>query len=248
MDCCPAEILSWLTSRWREENFLRYASETTGSTRSATTSPPSRPAPRSRITPARRAASTAARQARKALAAARADMAVMLADPAIGAAARNTRLIPAAQKEITRAETTLARAGAGRDNIPAKLPASVIGPDARTALPRTRRRGLQMVLRLLAHNAGHWMSDHLSACLRDDREYRAITRQTIIRDLAGAWPGPSPAPPAAITVELARPDEPRIARALTLLLDEISQDPPSLPGDTRPITYQLAAGPPEFNN
>jgi hypothetical protein len=26
-DACPAEILAWLKSRWREENFLKYASE-----------------------------------------------------------------------------------------------------------------------------------------------------------------------------------------------------------------------------
>src|SRR5260370_37724514 len=25
-DACPAEILAWLKSRWREENFLKYAS------------------------------------------------------------------------------------------------------------------------------------------------------------------------------------------------------------------------------
>ena len=25
-DACPADILSWLKSRWREENFLKYAS------------------------------------------------------------------------------------------------------------------------------------------------------------------------------------------------------------------------------
>src|SRR5271167_3493974 len=29
-DACPAEILSWLKSRWREENFLKYASENYG--------------------------------------------------------------------------------------------------------------------------------------------------------------------------------------------------------------------------
>jgi len=33
-----------------------------------------------------------------------------------------------------------------------------------------------------------------------------------------------------------------------MLLDEINQDPPSLPGDPRPITYQLAARPPAFNS
>ena len=27
---CPAEILSWLKSRWREANFLKYASENYG--------------------------------------------------------------------------------------------------------------------------------------------------------------------------------------------------------------------------
>ena len=30
LDACPAEILSWLKSRWREENFLKYASENDG--------------------------------------------------------------------------------------------------------------------------------------------------------------------------------------------------------------------------
>ena len=29
-DACPAEILAWLKSRWREENFLKYAAENYG--------------------------------------------------------------------------------------------------------------------------------------------------------------------------------------------------------------------------
>ena len=29
-DACPADILDWLKSRWREENFLKYASENYG--------------------------------------------------------------------------------------------------------------------------------------------------------------------------------------------------------------------------
>lgn len=29
-EACPAEILAWLKSRWREENFLKYASENHG--------------------------------------------------------------------------------------------------------------------------------------------------------------------------------------------------------------------------
>jgi len=46
-----------------------------------------------------------------------------------------------------------------------------------------------------------------------------------------------------ITVTLDPPAAPRIARALALLIDEINATPPRMPGDTRPITYQLAADP-----
>ena len=96
-----------------------------------------------------------------------------------------------------------------------------------------------MVLRLLAHNAEHWLSGHLNAYLRDDDEYRAITRETIIRGLAGTITYT----PAAITVQLQQPDAPRVARALALLIDEINATPPVMPGDTRPITYQLTPTP-----
>jgi hypothetical protein len=168
----------------------------------------------------------------------------MLRDPAIPAPAKNTRLIPAGQKNITQADRALAAAATARDKIPAKLPANAIDPDAKRAMLRAGRRGLQMVLRLLARNAEHWLSSHLNAYLRDDDEYRAITRETIIRGLAGTITYT----PSAIAVHLDAPGSPRVARALTLLLDEISQDPPSIPGDTRPITYQLAASPSSFNS
>src|SRR6266851_8007756 len=236
---CPAEILAWLKSRWREENFLKYASENYGTGKicdylagiGANT----------KITgnPARKQANAAVREAEKALAAAERDLAVLLADPAIAPAAKNTRLIPAAQKKISAARKKLAAAAAARGKVPAKLPANAIDPKAKTALLRAGRRGLQMVVRLLAHNAGHWLSAHLNAYLRDDDEYRAITRETIIRGLAGTitWT------PDAITVRLEQPGAPRIARALTLLIDEINATPPAMPGDTRPITYQLTPRP-----
>jgi hypothetical protein len=104
---------------------------------------------------------------------------------------------------------------------------------------RAGRRGLQMVLRLLAHNAEHWLASHLNAYLRDDDEYRAITRQTIIRGLAGTITST----PTAITVTLEAPGTPRVARALALLIDEINHTPPAMPADPRPITYQLTANP-----
>ncbi len=164
-------------------------------------------------------------------------MAAMLADPAIPAAIKNTRLIPAARQKITRAEKALAKAEAARVSIPPKLPANVIDPHARVALLRAVRRCLQMVLRLLAHNAEHWLASHLNAYLQNDNEYRAITRETIIRGLAGVITYT----PAKISVRLDRPRSPRVASALELLLDEINATPPALPGDTRPVTYRLAA-------
>jgi hypothetical protein len=236
-DACPAEILAWLKSRWREENFLKYAAGNYGIDAICDYAAAIEVNTKVTGNPARKAANASLRQAEKALAAAREGYAAMLADPAIPAAAKNTRLIPAARQRITRAEKALARAEAARGNIPAKLPASQIDPHAQVALLRAGRRGLQMVLRLLACNAEHWLAAHLNAYLQDDDEYRAITRQTIIRGLAGTITYT----PAAISVRLDQPGAPRVARALELLLDEINATPPTLPGDTRPITYQLAA-------
>ena len=166
------------------------------------------------------------------------ELAGLLADPAISPAAKN-KAIPALQKKITRARAAAAAATAARKDIPAKLPASAIDPDAKVALLRAGRRGLQMVLRLLAHNAEHWLANRLNAYLRDDDEYRAVTRQTIIRGLAGTITYT----PAAITVTLDPPGDPRVARALTLLTGEINTQPPSIPGDTRPITYRITPQP-----
>ena len=38
---------------------------------------------------------------------------------------------------------------------------------------------------------------------------------------------------------LDRPDTPRIARALTLLTDELNNTPAHMPGDRRPLTYRV---------
>jgi hypothetical protein len=234
---CPAEILAWLKSRWREENFLKYAAASYGIDAICDCAATIETNTKVTGNPARKAANTRLRQAENTLAAAREGYAIMLAGPAIPAAAENARLIPAARQKITRAEKALAKAVAARDAIPAKLPANQIDPHAQVALLRAGRRGLQMVLRLLAHNAGHWLASHLNACLQDDDEYRAITRQTIIRGLAGTITYT----PRDITVRLDQPRSPRAARALELLLDEINAAPPTMPGDARPITYQLSA-------
>jgi transposase len=239
VDACPAALLGWLKSRWREENFLKYASENYGIDAICDYAADIETNTKITDNPARKEGNAAVREAEKNLAAAERGLAVLLADPAITPADKNTRLIPAAERQIAAARRQLGAAKKARDGIPAKLPANQIDPQAQVALLRTGRRGLQMVLRLLAHNAEHWLSGQLNAYLRDDDEYRAITRETIIRGTAGIIVFA----PGTITVTLQRPAEPRVARALALLIDQVNAVPPRMPGDTRPITYQLTANP-----
>ncbi len=233
-EACPAEILSWLKSRWREENFLKYASQNYGIDKICDYLASITENTKDVDNPARKKANAAVRDAEKALAAAERDLAALIASPDLTPAAKNAR-IPGQQAAITRARKERAAVTAARTGIPAKLPASTIDPDAKTAVLRAGRRGLQMVLRLLAHNAEHWLSGHLNAYLGDDDEYRAITRETIIRGLAGTIT----TTPDAITVTLERPRSIHVGRALTLLTGEINANPPVMPGDTRPITYQI---------
>jgi hypothetical protein len=232
---CPAEILDWLKSRWREENFLKYASENYGIDKICDYAASIEANTKMTDNPPRKAANAAVRDAEKDLAAAERALAALLADPAVTPAAKN-KAIPAANRKITAARKKLQAAIAARAGVPAKLPANQIDPEARTAVLRAGRRGLQMVLRLLAHNAEHWLAGCLNAYLRDEDEYRAITRETIIRGLAGTIAFT----PAAITVILETPGQPRIARALAMVIDEINHTPPAIPGDNRPITYRIA--------
>jgi hypothetical protein len=232
---CPADILAWLKSRWREENFLKYAAANYGIDKICDYAAEITVNTKMAANPARKAANTAIRDAGKDLAAAERALAALLTDPALTPAAKN-KAIPAANRTITAARKKLQAATAARAGIPAKLPADQIDPAARIAVLRAGRRSLQMVLRLLAHNAEHWLATRLNAYLRDEDEYRAITRETIIRGLAGTISFT----PDAIAVTLQTPGQPRTARALALLIDEINHTPPVIPGDNRPITYRIA--------
>ncbi len=151
----------------------------------------------------------------------------------LSAAAKN-KAIPPAQKKITRARDAVTAANAALRGVPARLPANEVTLGAQKAILRTRRRSLQMVLRLLAASAEHWLGNQLNDYLRDPDEYRAITRNLL--HLGGTITYA----PRAITVTLDTPAAPRIARALALLIGQINATPPGMPRDTRPITYQLA--------
>ena len=233
---CAGALLSLLRSRWIIENFLKYNAANYGIDTLADYTADLTDDTRPTASPAYADAKKAEQAAAAALAAAQAGLAAMLADPAIPAQAKNAALIPAAQKKITACERDLAAATARRKTLRSKIPRNQIHPGAQRALLRPGRRLLQLVLRLLAANAEQHLADHLNVYLHDDDEYRAITRETILRGLGGTITYT----PAAITVTLDRPSQPRVTRALASLLAEINTSPPVIPGDHRPITYSLA--------
>src|SRR6266851_4097326 len=221
-----AALLAWLRSRWREENLFKYLEAHYGIHWLTDYHASLEDDTHLIDNPGRKTARARLREAEEALHGAQRDLAALLTSTELPAAEKN-KAIPAAEKKITTAQAAL-------KPVPARLPANKVTPGAQKAVLRTRRRSLQMVLRLLAAAAEHWLGNRLNNYLRDNDEYRAITRNLLHTG------GTITCTPRAITVTLDPPAAPRIARALALLLDEISATPPRMPGDTRPITYQLA--------
>src|ERR1019366_7859605 len=121
-DSCPAEILDWLKSRWREENFLKYASENYGIDKICDYAAEITVNTKVTKNPARKTASAAVRAAENELAAAEPGLAALLADPDTTPAAKN-KAIPAANRAISTAKKNVKDATAARKNVPAKLPA-----------------------------------------------------------------------------------------------------------------------------
>ena len=80
-DACPAEILAWLKSRWREENFLKYASENYGIDKICDYIAGIETNTKIIDNPARKKATAAVREAEKALAAAERDLAAPAGRP-----------------------------------------------------------------------------------------------------------------------------------------------------------------------
>src|SRR5207342_964386 len=159
-----AALLAWLRCRWRIENAFKYLTVHHGidwlCDYRADTDPDTTPMPN----PARAAARKTLAAARDELAAAERALAQLL-----GSDQHHTTInkaIPAAETRIATATDTVTTAKAELNTHPAKLPANIIDPNAQRARPRTGRRALQMLLRLLAFNAEYWLADRLNAYLQ----------------------------------------------------------------------------------
>jgi hypothetical protein len=230
-DATGAALLCWLRARWRIENMFKYAAAHNGIDTLADyamdigtdTAKVKNPA---RVT------------ARKAVAAAQAELITaeralpqLLAGP--GTPKQMNAALPGVHRRIEVAAAALERAKTALRPVPAKIAATELDPNAKRARPRLARRGLQMVLRLLAFNAEAWLAEHFNAYLVDPNEYRAIARNLL--HLGGHVDYTT----KAITITLDRPDSPRVAHALQLLTEELNATPARLPGDRRPMTYQV---------
>ena len=235
MAATGAYLVCWLRSRWRIENVFKYASAHNGIDSLADYRMDIGPDTRLVANPARAAARKTVTEAQTALAAAERALPQLLAGPT-SPAHKNAEL-PGTHRRIETAKAELAAAEQALRPIPAKIAATDIDPDAKRARQRLQRRGLQMVLRLLAFNAEAWTAEHLDAYLTDPNEYRAILRHLLHLAATIRYT------PTAITVTLDRPDTPRVARALTLLCQELTALAAHLPGDRRPLSYQIADTP-----
>lgn len=187
----------------------------------------------------RKVANPARVAARKTLAAAQADLGAAERGAAASAGralARHPKqmnaALPAVHRQIEHATRAVQTAKTALRGVPAKVLATELDPNAQRARPRLQRGGLQMVLRLLAFNEA-WQAEHFNAYLADPDEDRAILRNLLHLG------GPVDCAADRISVTLDQPDSPRVARALQLLTDELNATPARLPGDRRPLTYQV---------
>ena len=227
-----AGLLYWLRARWRIENMFKYAAAHNGIDTLADYLMDIAPDQRQVTNPARTAARIAVTRAQEELITAERALPQLLASA--GTPGQMNTALPGVHHQIQTATRALADAKAALRPIPAKILATDLDPEAKLARPHLKRRGLQMVLRLLAFNAEAWLAEHLNAYLADPDEYRALTRNLL--HLGGQIDYTT----RGITITLDRPDSPRIAHALALLTEELNVTRASLPGDNRPLAYQLA--------
>jgi hypothetical protein len=226
-----AALLAWLRCRWRIENVLKYLTTHYGIDWLCHYGADIGPDTTTIDNPARKKARTALTRAETTLANTQRELAQLLGSD-MSVAAKNAA-IPTAQAAIDNAGRAVTRAREALKKIPAKIPTNQHNPDAQRAILHTQRRSLQMVLRLLAFNAEYWLAERLNTYLQDNNEYRATLRNLL--HLSGQITYTT----HTVTVTLDTPTTPKITRALGMLLDELNTTPPHIPGDPRPITYQL---------
>ena len=227
-----ASLLLWLRSRWRIENAIKDLAHLYGIDWLCDYRADLVDDDQIIDNPARKHANTLIKEREAELAAAERALARLVESPTRPVEQINNQ-IPAARRAVDKARAAITKAKQARDQVPTKIPANQLRPGQQRALPAAGRRTFQMVLRVLAYNTELWLADRLNTYLRDDNEYRALTRSLFHNG------GTIDYQTHTIAVTLDPPDSPRLARALGLLIEEINHTPPTMPGDPRPITYKI---------
>src|SRR5664279_2010105 len=224
-------LLYWLRARWRIENMFSCAAAHNGIDALADYGMDIGPDTRKVTNPSRTAARKTLATAQDELATAERALPQLLNNP--GTPKQKNAALPGVHARIDAAIAAADDAKTALRPIRAKVLATDLDSDAQLARPHLGRRGLQMVLRLLAFNAEAWLAEHFNAYLIDPNEYRAILRNLL--HLGGHIDYTT----TAITITLDRPDSPRVARALQLLTEELNATPTVMPTDPRPLIYHL---------
>ncbi len=226
-----ARMVHLLRCRWRIENAFKYLAEHHGIDSlcdyTMSVGPDTTPV----RNPDRTTATATLRSAEASLASAERALGQAMDGPSTGGDHLVT--IRRCRDEVAMANDDMAEAKAARKGVAAKRLANDIVPGAERATPRVERRSLQMVLRLLAYNAEADLARRLNAYLGDPDEYRAITRN-LLHQAGRIHFGAD-----AVTVTIDRPNQPRVARAVALLADELNESPGHMVGDPRPVIYRL---------
>ena len=187
---CPAEILSWLKSRWREENFLKYASENYGIDKICDYLADIETNTKIVDNPARKAANAAVRDAEKTLAAAERDLAGLLADPAITPAAKNARHPRRAEENHPRPPGSWPPPPRPARTSPRNCPPTTSTPTPGRAAARPAAAACRWCCGCsrTTPSTGYRTSSTPTCATRTN------TAPSPARPSSAAWPAPSPAP------------------------------------------------------
>lgn len=229
-----ARMVHLLRCRWRIENVFKYLGDHHGIGWLCEYAMDLVPDDNVIDNPQRKTALATLRAAQAAVGGAEAALGRALVEG--GPAAGLKERIGVRRDDVAMAKDDATEAKAAIKAVPAKVVATDVDPKAVRAVPRLRRRSLQMVLRLLAYNAELWLSDRLDAYLNDPDEVRALTRHLLHQ------PGTVTFAAEVVSVVISRPDQARVARALALLVEELNAAPAHLPGDHRTVIYDVSEG------
>ena len=232
-DATAAALVCWLRGRWCIENLFKYAEAHNGIDSIASYAMELVADDRSVKNPVREQAKAVLATAQADLAQAEQELSKLLCDPGLSAAEKNDA-VGSLQRRVEQNQRRRDEAKAALNGIPAKVKASDLDPAVVRAMMRFERRGLQMVLRLLAFNAEAWTAEHFNAYLEDPDEFRAILRHLL--HLGGVFSYGH----TTVTVTLHRPDTPKVARAIELLVEELNAMEPHMLGDRRTLRYKVA--------